>query len=92
MLLLTYRVSLLLGFSLMDQHPTCYSLVIRSFRSYFSPNREKKQERIPGASLASSGTEANGHSFVHMEHEKAVLLLKSFQNTVDLVIQRELTV
>jgi len=36
--------------------------------------------------------QANGHSFVHMEHEKAVLLLKSFQNTVDLVIQRELTV
>uniref|UniRef100_A0A8C0WRP5 PDZ domain-containing protein n=1 Tax=Castor canadensis TaxID=51338 RepID=A0A8C0WRP5_CASCN len=28
--------------------------------------------------------QANGHSFVHMEHEKAVLLLKSFQNTVDL--------
>ncbi|PNI71119.1 LRRC7 isoform 7, partial [Pan troglodytes] len=28
-------------------------------------------------------------SFVHMEHEKAVLLLKSFQNTVDLVIQRK---
>ncbi|XP_069088551.1 leucine-rich repeat-containing protein 7 [Pleurodeles waltl] len=36
--------------------------------------------------------QANGHSFVHMEHEKAVSLLKSFQNTVDLVIQRELTV
>ncbi|XP_041446288.1 leucine-rich repeat-containing protein 7 isoform X3 [Xenopus laevis] len=35
---------------------------------------------------------ANGHSFVHMEHEKAVSLLKSFQTTVDLVIQRELTV
>nr|XP_033772703.1 leucine-rich repeat-containing protein 7 isoform X3 [Geotrypetes seraphini]XP_033772704.1 leucine-rich repeat-containing protein 7 isoform X3 [Geotrypetes seraphini] len=35
---------------------------------------------------------ANGHSFVHMEHEKAVSLLKSFHNTVDLVIQRELTV
>uniref|UniRef100_L7N3B7 Leucine-rich repeat-containing protein 7 n=1 Tax=Xenopus tropicalis TaxID=8364 RepID=L7N3B7_XENTR len=35
---------------------------------------------------------ANGHSFVHMEHEKAVSLLKSFQITVDLVIQRELTV
>ncbi|CAH2311007.1 leucine-rich repeat-containing 7 isoform X1 [Pelobates cultripes] len=36
--------------------------------------------------------QANGHNFVHMEHEKAVSLLKSFQTTVDLVIQRELTV
>lgn len=43
-------------------------------------------------SLLVSALQANGHSFVHMEHEKAVLLLKSFQNTVDLVIQRELTV
>ncbi|XP_071421562.1 leucine-rich repeat-containing protein 7 isoform X1 [Pithys albifrons albifrons] len=49
----------------------------------------------PAASLLQPGDkilQANGHSFVHMEHEKAVLLLKSFQNTVDLVIQRELTV
>ncbi|XP_068095346.1 leucine-rich repeat-containing protein 7 isoform X8 [Hyperolius riggenbachi] len=36
--------------------------------------------------------QANGHSFVNMEHEKAVALLKSFQTTVDLVIQRELAV
>uniref|UniRef100_A0A669PZZ0 Leucine-rich repeat-containing protein 7 n=1 Tax=Phasianus colchicus TaxID=9054 RepID=A0A669PZZ0_PHACC len=49
----------------------------------------------PASSLLQPGDkilQANGHSFVHMEHEKAVLLLKSFQNTVDLVIQRELTV
>nr|XP_008170792.1 leucine-rich repeat-containing protein 7 isoform X7 [Chrysemys picta bellii] len=49
----------------------------------------------PASSLLQPGDKilkANGHSFVHMEHEKAVLLLKSFQNTVDLVIQRELTV
>ncbi|NXE69803.1 LRRC7 protein, partial [Calcarius ornatus] len=38
--------------------------------------------------LVFSLLQANGHSFVHLEHEKAVLLLKSFQNTVDLVIQR----
>ncbi|XP_063795179.1 leucine-rich repeat-containing protein 7 isoform X5 [Pseudophryne corroboree] len=36
--------------------------------------------------------QANGHSFVYMEHEKAVSLLKNFSTTVDLVIQRELTV
>ncbi|KAM9327052.1 leucine-rich repeat-containing protein 7 [Gastrophryne carolinensis] len=36
--------------------------------------------------------QANGHSFVNMEHEMAVALLKSFQTTVDLVIQRELAV
>ncbi|XP_038600672.1 leucine-rich repeat-containing protein 7 isoform X2 [Tachyglossus aculeatus] len=49
----------------------------------------------PAFSLLQPGDkilQANGHSFVHMEHEKAVLLLKSFQNTVDLVIQRELTI
>uniref|UniRef100_A0A8C5T7C4 PDZ domain-containing protein n=1 Tax=Malurus cyaneus samueli TaxID=2593467 RepID=A0A8C5T7C4_9PASS len=49
----------------------------------------------PASSLLQPGDkilQANGHSFVHLEHEKAVLLLKSFQNTVDLVIQRELTV
>ncbi|KAJ7401490.1 leucine rich repeat containing 7 [Pitangus sulphuratus] len=61
-------------------------------------------EKNPGLGFSISGgisgqgnpfkpsDKANGHSFVHMEHEKAVLLLKSFQNTVDLVIQRELTV
>ncbi|NXU80865.1 LRRC7 protein, partial [Oreotrochilus melanogaster] len=45
----------------------------------------------PASSLLQPGDkilQANGHSFVHMEHEKAVLLLKSFQNTVDLIIQR----
>ncbi|XP_018432387.1 PREDICTED: leucine-rich repeat-containing protein 7 isoform X1 [Nanorana parkeri] len=36
--------------------------------------------------------QANGHSFVNMEHEKAVALLKSFQTTVDLVIQPDLLV
>ncbi|KYO36873.1 leucine-rich repeat-containing protein 7 isoform B [Alligator mississippiensis] len=44
----------------------------------------------PASNLLQPGDKilkANGHSFVHMEHEKAVLLLKSFQNTVDLVIQ-----
>ncbi|XP_011472474.1 leucine-rich repeat-containing protein 7 isoform X3 [Oryzias latipes] len=33
--------------------------------------------------------QANGHSFLHMEHETAVSLLKSFQRTVDLVILRD---
>uniref|UniRef100_A0A3P9H882 Leucine rich repeat containing 7 n=1 Tax=Oryzias latipes TaxID=8090 RepID=A0A3P9H882_ORYLA len=33
---------------------------------------------------------ANGHSFLHMEHETAVSLLKSFQRTVDLVILRDM--
>ncbi|KAM4642659.1 leucine-rich repeat-containing protein 7 isoform 2-T2 [Discoglossus pictus] len=49
----------------------------------------------PASSVLQPGDKilmANGHSFVHMEHEKAVSMLKSFQNTVDLVIQRELTV
>ncbi|KAI7807954.1 putative leucine-rich repeat-containing protein 7 [Triplophysa rosa] len=32
---------------------------------------------------------ANGHSFLHMEHETAVSLLKNFPKTVDLVILRE---
>ncbi|XP_075688943.1 leucine-rich repeat-containing protein 7 isoform X7 [Rhinoderma darwinii] len=36
--------------------------------------------------------QVNGRSFVHMEHEMAVSLLKNFPITVDLVIQRELTV
>ncbi|XP_019904875.1 leucine-rich repeat-containing protein 7 isoform X7 [Esox lucius] len=35
---------------------------------------------------------ANGHSFLHMEHETAVSLLKNFQKTVDLVILRESTI
>uniref|UniRef100_A0A4W4G753 Leucine-rich repeat-containing protein 7 n=1 Tax=Electrophorus electricus TaxID=8005 RepID=A0A4W4G753_ELEEL len=34
---------------------------------------------------------ANGHSFVHIEHETAVSLLKSFPKAVDLVILREST-
>uniref|UniRef100_A0A665WGS7 PDZ domain-containing protein n=1 Tax=Echeneis naucrates TaxID=173247 RepID=A0A665WGS7_ECHNA len=33
--------------------------------------------------------QANGHSFLHMEHETAVSLLKSFQRTVDLVVLRD---
>uniref|UniRef100_A0A671RW93 Leucine-rich repeat-containing protein 7 n=1 Tax=Sinocyclocheilus anshuiensis TaxID=1608454 RepID=A0A671RW93_9TELE len=33
----------------------------------------------------------NGHSFLHMEHETAVSLLKNFPKTVDLVILREST-
>ncbi|XP_030647352.1 leucine-rich repeat-containing protein 7 [Chanos chanos] len=35
---------------------------------------------------------ANGHSFLHLEHETAVSLLKSFPKTVDLVILRESTI
>ncbi|KAG9350881.1 hypothetical protein JZ751_024770 [Albula glossodonta] len=31
---------------------------------------------------------ANGHSFLHMEHETAVSLLKNFQKTVDLVFKK----
>lgn len=57
------------------------------FVSVYPPKRN-----LTGASLLVFVWQANGHSFVHMEHEKAVLLLKSFQNTVDLVIQRELAV
>uniref|UniRef100_A0A3Q2TY48 PDZ domain-containing protein n=1 Tax=Fundulus heteroclitus TaxID=8078 RepID=A0A3Q2TY48_FUNHE len=33
--------------------------------------------------------QANGHSFLHMEHETAVSLLKSFPRTVDLVVLRD---
>ncbi|KAG8437155.1 hypothetical protein GDO86_008015 [Hymenochirus boettgeri] len=49
----------------------------------------------PASSVLQPGDKillANGHSFVNMEHEKAVSLLKNFQATVDLVIQRELNV
>ncbi|TRY77549.1 hypothetical protein DNTS_001962 [Danionella cerebrum] len=35
---------------------------------------------------------ANGHSFLHMEHETAVSLLKNFPKTVDLIILRESTI
>uniref|UniRef100_A0A4W3GDX4 PDZ domain-containing protein n=1 Tax=Callorhinchus milii TaxID=7868 RepID=A0A4W3GDX4_CALMI len=48
----------------------------------------------PASNLLQPGDKilkANGHNFVHMEHEKAVNLLKSFQSTVDLIIQREIT-
>ncbi|XP_059839586.1 leucine-rich repeat-containing protein 7 isoform X3 [Hypanus sabinus] len=48
----------------------------------------------PASNLLQPGDKilkANGHNFIHMEHEKAVSLLKSFQNTVDLIIQREVT-
>ncbi|XP_062920280.1 leucine-rich repeat-containing protein 7 isoform X8 [Mobula hypostoma] len=44
----------------------------------------------PASNLLQPGDKilkANGHNFIHMEHEKAVSLLKSFQNTVDLIIQ-----
>ncbi|XP_078263493.1 leucine-rich repeat-containing protein 7 isoform X3 [Rhinoraja longicauda] len=46
----------------------------------------------PASNLLQPGDKilkANGHNFIHMEHDKAVSLLKSFQNTVDLIIQRE---
>ncbi|KAK2835199.1 hypothetical protein Q5P01_015683 [Channa striata] len=46
----------------------------------------------PAASALQPGDkilQANGHSFLHMEHETAVSLLKSFQRTVDLVILRD---
>lgn len=33
--------------------------------------------------------QANGHSFLHIEHETAVSLLKSFQRTVDLTVLRD---
>lgn len=58
----------------------------------YIPQNEVTEWNLTGASLLVFVWQANGHSFVHMEHEKAVLLLKSFQNTVDLVIQRELAV
>ncbi|XP_041417268.1 leucine-rich repeat-containing protein 7 isoform X1 [Xenopus laevis] len=53
------------------------------------------QPNGPAAGVLQPGDKilkANGHNFVHLEHEKAVSLLKNFQTTVDLVIQRELTV
>ncbi|XP_041646349.1 leucine-rich repeat-containing protein 7 isoform X8 [Cheilinus undulatus] len=46
----------------------------------------------PAASALQPGdkiVQANGHSFIHMEHETAVSLLKSFQRTVDLVVLRD---
>ncbi|XP_051929261.1 leucine-rich repeat-containing protein 7 isoform X5 [Hippocampus zosterae] len=46
----------------------------------------------PAASSLQPGDkilQANGHNFVHMEHETAVSLLKSFQRTVDLVVLRD---
>ncbi|XP_067452438.1 leucine-rich repeat-containing protein 7 isoform X3 [Thunnus thynnus] len=46
----------------------------------------------PAASALQPGDkilQANGHSFLHMEHETAVSLLKSFQWTVDLVVLRD---
>ncbi|XP_018582208.1 leucine-rich repeat-containing protein 7 isoform X3 [Scleropages formosus] len=48
----------------------------------------------PAANILQPGDKilkANGHSFLHMEHETAVSLLKNFQKTVDLVILREST-
>ncbi|XP_028299712.1 leucine-rich repeat-containing protein 7 [Gouania willdenowi] len=46
----------------------------------------------PAASALQPGDkilQANGHSFIHMEHETAVSLLKSFQPSVDLVVLRD---
>ncbi|XP_077439761.1 leucine-rich repeat-containing protein 7 isoform X14 [Vanacampus margaritifer] len=46
----------------------------------------------PAASSLQPGDkilQANGHNFLHMEHETAVSLLKSFQRMVDLVILRD---
>ncbi|XP_076010527.1 leucine-rich repeat-containing protein 7 [Genypterus blacodes] len=46
----------------------------------------------PAASVLQPGDkilQANGHSFLHMEHETAVSLLKSFQRVVDLVVLRD---
>uniref|UniRef100_A0A8C6TNU6 PDZ domain-containing protein n=1 Tax=Neogobius melanostomus TaxID=47308 RepID=A0A8C6TNU6_9GOBI len=46
----------------------------------------------PAASILQPGDkilQANGHNFLNMEHEIAVSLLKSFQRTVDLVLQRD---
>ncbi|KAF7658010.1 hypothetical protein LDENG_00019000 [Lucifuga dentata] len=46
----------------------------------------------PAASVLQPGDkilQANGHSFIHMEHETAVSLLKSFQRMVDLVVLRD---
>ncbi|XP_051561719.1 leucine-rich repeat-containing protein 7-like isoform X10 [Myxocyprinus asiaticus] len=49
----------------------------------------------PAANVLQPGDKilkANGHSFLHMEHETAVSLLKNFPKTVDLVILRESTI
>uniref|UniRef100_A0A673ZLH7 Leucine-rich repeat-containing protein 7 n=2 Tax=Salmo trutta TaxID=8032 RepID=A0A673ZLH7_SALTR len=49
----------------------------------------------PASNLLQPGDKilkANGHSFLHMEHETAVSLLKNFQKTVDLVILRASTI
>nr|XP_057928546.1 leucine-rich repeat-containing protein 7 isoform X10 [Doryrhamphus excisus] len=48
----------------------------------------------PAASALQPGDkilQANGHNFLHMEHETAVSLLKSFQRMVDLVVLRDST-
>ncbi|XP_051986009.1 leucine-rich repeat-containing protein 7-like isoform X7 [Xyrauchen texanus] len=49
----------------------------------------------PAANVLQPGDKilkVNGHSFLHMEHETAVSLLKNFPKTVDLVILRESTI
>ncbi|XP_056895361.1 leucine-rich repeat-containing protein 7 isoform X15 [Takifugu flavidus] len=46
----------------------------------------------PAASVLQPGDkilQANGHSFLHIEHETAVSLLKSFQRMVDLTVLRD---
>ncbi|XP_061594629.1 leucine-rich repeat-containing protein 7 isoform X3 [Cololabis saira] len=46
----------------------------------------------PAASALQPGDkilQANGHNFLHMEHETAVSLLKSFRRTVDMVVLRD---
>lgn len=53
------------------------------------------QPEGPAATLLQPGDKilkANGHNFLHVEHENAVSLLKNFQKTVDLVILRESTI
>lgn len=35
--------------------------------------------------------QANGYSFINIEHGQAVSLLKTFQNTVELIIVREIS-
>lgn len=57
-------------------------------RTWVQPDGPASNILRPGDKIL----KANGHSFLHMEHETAVSLLKNFPKTVDLVILRESTI
>ncbi|KAF6124148.1 erbb2 interacting protein [Phyllostomus discolor] len=52
------------------------------------------QPEGPASKLLQPGDkiiQANGYSFINIEHGQAVSLLKTFQNTVELIIVREIS-